>query len=196
MNFKTRSHLVLGLTGGILCGKSTALNAFKKCGAFTLSCDELVREISARPAVQKKITTLSGTHNKQETADKVFSSPSARKKLEALLHPLVACEIKKRLKENKTFLCIVEVPLLFEVSWQDAFDMTLCILANPQVLARRAKARRMSQTDFLRRSRSQFSQTKKAALADICLLNDTSAEELEDKIRAVCGALRKIYQFK
>ena len=55
-------------------------------------------------AVQKKITALLGTHNKQETADKVFSSPSARKKLEALLHPLVACEIKKRLKENKTFL--------------------------------------------------------------------------------------------
>lgn len=196
MNFKTRSRLTLGLTGAILCGKSTALNAFKKCGAFTLSCDALVREISARPAVQKKINALLATHSKEETADKVFSSPQERKKLEALLHPLVAREIKKRLRQSASFLRVVEVPLLFEAAWQDAFDMTLCVVANPKVLAGRARARKMSQKDFLRRSRSQFSQPQKAALADICLLNDTTAADLEGKIKTVCSALRKIYSVK
>lgn len=196
MNFKTRSHLVLGLTGGILCGKSTALNAFKKCGAFTLSCDELVREISARPSVQKKINALLATHNKQEIADKVFASASARKKLEELLHPLVAREISKRLKEDKTFLRVVEVPLLFEAAWQERFDMTLCVLAKPEVMARRAKARKMSQADFERRSRSQLSLDQKAARVDICLLNNSTAAKLEEKIKAFCGALRKIYLVK
>ena len=55
MKFTASHQLTVGLTGGILCGKSTALRAFASAGAYTLSCDELVREISARPAVQKKI---------------------------------------------------------------------------------------------------------------------------------------------
>ncbi len=196
MNFKTHNQLVIGLTGGILCGKSTALGAFQKCGAYTLSCDELVREISARPAVRRQISALTGAGEKEAVAQKIFSSAVARKKLEALLHPLVAREIQKRLKQNKIWLRVVEVPLLFEVSWQDAFDLTVCVLARPEELARRAKERAMSKTDFLRRSRIQFSQEKKAALADICLLNDASEAVLAEKVKTVCGALRKIYQSK
>ena len=85
----------------MLSGKSTALKVFARCGAFVLSPDELVREISARSSVQKKITDLFGKNDKTFLTQKVFHSAGVRKKLENLLHPLVLAEMKKRLKEDK-----------------------------------------------------------------------------------------------
>lgn len=195
MNFKTRNQLIIGLTGGILCGKSTALQAFARCGAFTLSCDELVREISARPTVKRQIAALTGAAEKEKVAQKVFSSGAARKKLEALLHPLVAREIKKRLAKDHTPLRVVEVPLLFEAGWQDAFDLTLCIAAPAAVQTRRLAARHMSKTDFLKRSRAQYDLAQKMTRSDICLLNDATEQALQDKIAQLCRALT-IYQSK
>ncbi len=195
MNFKTRNQLIIGLTGGILCGKSTALQAFARGGAFTLSCDELVREISARPTVKRQIAALIGEAEKEKVAQKVFSSGVARKKLEALLHPLVAREIKKRLAKDHTPLRVVEVPLLFEAGWQDAFDLTLCIAAPAAVQTRRLAARHMSKTDFLKRSRAQYGLAQKMTRSDICLLNDTTEQALQDKIAQLCRALT-IYQSK
>lgn len=195
MNFKTRNQLIIGLTGGILCGKSTALQAFARCGAFTLSCDELVRGISARPTVKRQIAALTGAAEKEKVAQKVFSSGAARKKLEALLHPLVAWEIKKRLAKDHTPLRVVEVPLLFEAGWQDAFDLTLCIAAPAAVQTRRLAARHMSKTDFLKRSRAQYDLAQKMTRSDICLLNDATEQALQDKIAQLCRALT-IYQSK
>ena len=195
MNFKTRNQLIIGLTGGILCGKSTALQAFARCGAFTLSCDELVRGISARPTVKRQIAALTGAAEKEKVAQKVFSSGAARKKLEALLHPLVAREIKKRLAKDHTPLRVVEVPLLFEAGWQDAFDLTLCIAAPAAVQTRRLAARHMSKTDFLKRSRAQYDLAQKMTRSDICLLNDATEQALQDKIAQLCRALT-IYQSK
>lgn len=195
MNFKTRNQLIIGLTGGILCGKSTALQAFARCGAFTLSCDELVQEISVRPTVKRQIAALTGAAEKEKVAQKVFSSGAARKKLEALLHPLVAREIKKRLAKDHTPLRVVEVPLLFEAGWQDAFDLTLCIAAPAAVQTRRLAARHMSKTDFLKRSRAQYDLAQKMTRSDICLLNDATEQALQDKIAQLCRALT-IYQSK
>ncbi len=195
MNFKTRNHLVLGLTGGLLCGKSTALQAFARCGAFTLSCDELVREISARPAIKRQIAALTGAAEKEGVARKIFASAAARKKLEVLLHPLVAKEIEKRLKKNTASLRVVEVPLLFEAGWQDAFDWTVCIAAPSAVLKQRLTARNMGKTDFLRRSRAQYPLQRKMALADVRLLNDTTEQALQEKIAQLCRAFT-IYQSK
>lgn len=196
MNFKKFSCCVLGLTGCILCGKSAALAAFKKCGAFTLSCDEIAREVSARPSVQKKIQTVFGATDRAQLAQKVFASSRLRKQLEALLHPLILREVAKRLKSCRAPVAVVETPLLFEAGLQDAFDITLCVAAPQRVLAARARKRGLSQKDFLKRSKVQWSQQQKAASADICLLNDTTLAALEGKVRNIYRAMTQIYQAK
>lgn len=196
MNFKKFSCCVLGLTGCILCGKSAALAAFKKCGAFTLSCDEIAREVSARPSVQKKIQTVFGVTDRAQLAQKVFASSRLRKQLEALLHPLILREVAKRLKSCCAPVAVVETPLLFEAGLQDAFDITLCVAAPQRVLAARARKRGLSQKDFLKRSKVQWSQQQKAAAADICLLNDTTLAALEGKVRNIYRAMTQIYQAK
>lgn len=196
MNFKTRHQLTLGLTGGILCGKSTALHAFQDCGAFTLSCDDLVREISARPAVKKKIAALCDGAEKETVAKKIFASPSLRRALENLLHPLAAKEIARRLKTNQTPVRVVEVPLLFEAGWQKAFDLTVCVCAPERTLSARLKTRGLKKADFLKRRAVQLPLMHKAALADICLVNDASANALKAKVQTLCRALKKIYTAK
>lgn len=196
MKFTARHQLTVALTGGILCGKSTALRAFASAGAYTLSCDELVREISARPAVQKRIAALFGTAEKGELARKVFASASARRKLENLLHPLAARELARRLKKDKSPVRVAEVPLLFEAGWQDAFDMTVCVCAPDKTLPARLKARGMKKTDFLKRCAAQLPPRTKAARADICLLNGASADALERKVQSLYRAFMKIYTVK
>lgn len=196
MNFKSANQVVVGLSGGMNSGKSTALAFFQKCGAFTLSCDDLVREISARAEVQKKIEHLFGSAEKKFLAGKIFSSAPKRRRLEALLYPLLLAEIQKRLRHDAGAVRVVEVPLLFEKKWDSFFDFTLCVYARQSGIVKRLAARGISKTDFLKRCAAQFPAQQKAALADICLTNDGAPEELAEKVSAVYRALCKIYQDK
>ena len=196
MNFKTRFHLTIGLTGTIACGKSTTLAAWQKAGVFVLSCDELVREISARPAVAKKISSLLGTTNKVQLAAKIFKSPAARKKLEQLLHPLVLKEVAKRLKTAKQWVRVVEVPLLFEADLKEAFDLTVVVWAPEKQRKQWAAKRGLSCADLEKRSKAQWPQDAKVAQADICIINEGPKSVLERKIYSLQKTLQKIYTAK
>jgi len=196
MNFKSKKQAVIGLTGGMLSGKSTALKILKECGAFTLSCDELVREISSRPSVKKKIENLLGGAEPSFVAQKIFNHSKARKQLEKLLHPLVLAEIAKRLKADKAWLRVVEVPLLFEVGWESYFDFTVAVLSSSKNLQNRLTERGVKKSDFLKRVSAQFPQEKKASLADICLINDGSLPEFTEKVQKLYHAFHTIYQVK
>ena len=193
MNFKTRNKLTIGLTGGILCGKSTALAAWKGAGAYVISCDELAREITARAGVSRRIAALFATQDRAEIARQTFSNETKRKQLEQLLHPLILREVKKRLQAAVQPVRVVEVPLLFEVGLQNAFDLTVCIAAPEKVRAKRLAARGMTKTDFVKRSRAQFSQAEKAALADICMINEGTKQALIQKTETLYQALSQIY---
>jgi len=196
MNFKARNKLTIGLTGGILCGKSTALQVWQRLGAFVLSCDDLVREISARPSVQKELVSVFGLMDRGELTKRVFTNKQDRLKLEHILHPLVMREIVRRLKKNTAQIRVIEVPLLFEAAWQDKFDLTVALLAPKNVLSARAKKRGLTQTDLLKRSKVQLPQEQKAARADICILNGGSEAELTAKVKILHKAFSKIYNVK
>lgn len=196
MNLKNPKKITVGLSGGILCGKTTALSAWEKAGAFVLSCDELVREISVRPAVQKKITAAFGTCEPAALAHNVFSNAAARRRLEKIVHPLVYKELAARLNKSTQPVRVVEVPLLFEARWEKFFDVTVALLTPEKLLAARAKQRGIGRADWAARRQAQLPQTQKAARADICILNDGTKKDLSDKIKNLQNALSKIYNVK
>lgn len=196
MNFIRSHQLTLGLSGGMLCGKSAALAAFKKCGAFALSCDELAREISARPAVRRQIERQFGSAEPKAVAAQAFADAKARKALEGLLHPLIEREIARRLQADQSPVRVVEVPLLFEAGWEKKFDLTLCIASPEKTLLARANKRGVEKTDFLKRSKAQWTLQAKALSADVCVLNGGSLAQLEGKIKRLYQALIHIYQAK
>ena len=180
----------------MLSGKSTALAVWRQAGAYVLSCDELVREISARPALQKKIKEFLGTTDRVQLAQRVFSNLVARRKLEHLVHPVLFAEIRKRLRASKQTVRVVEAPLLFEAGWEEYFDLTMALFTPEKQLAVRAKKRGISRADWKARQRAQLPQAQKAARADICILNNGPAKDLSKKIAALHWALTKIYNVK
>ena len=184
---------LIGLTGNIASGKSTALAAFGKCGAAVLSADELVRELYKKPSVQKKLPHLFGSDVPAKIAAQVFKDAAARKKLEDLLHPLVWKLAKQKLAACKEPICVFEVPLLFEAGWQKKMDLTVVVATDEKNLRVRLQARKLSQGHYKQRLQTQLSQAEKIRQSDFVIFNQASKQELNRKVARLYRALTTIY---
>ncbi len=115
--------LVVGLTGGIGSGKSQVSHAFAGLGVDVLDADALAHELSApdaagfraiREAFGPTMVLPSGTIDRARLRRHVFADAAARAKLEALLHPLISAEAKRRIAAWRGAYGIYAVPLLLE----------------------------------------------------------------------------------
>ena len=138
-----RRPVAVAITGGIGAGKSTALDAFRRHGAATVSSDEIVHHLLAendtvRDALVEKLGSqvigTDGRPDRAAIARIVFRDPEALSFLEALLHPLVSQEYLAWREQLGTLddppvVCVTEVPLLFEVGAEERFDKVAVITA-------------------------------------------------------------------
>ena len=114
---------IIGLTGGIATGKSTAAQALRSFGADVIDADAISRAAtmpggSAAPAVLEAFGTL----DRKAIAGKVFADPEARRRLEAIVHPIVRAEMARRIGESRAPVCVLDVPLLFESGMETMVD--------------------------------------------------------------------------
>ncbi len=193
MNVAHNQKWVIGLTGPILGGKSTALACFARQGAGVISCDELVRQLYTRPVVLKKIKAALGTDQPAQVARLVFKHPQKRKQLESILHPLVLKEVRARVKQATQPIVVVEVPLLFEAGWEKWVDLTICVLADPQTLPARLRERKLSCAQYQARLKTQLPPLEKAARADIVFVH-TTKKQLSQSVTRFCRALNVLHQ--
>ncbi len=128
--------LKVGLTGGIGCGKSTVTTLFKQLNVPVLDADEIARQVVAvgQPAlllIQQSFGSDSvnadGSLNRDFIREQVFTDPEQKKKLEAIIHPLVYQTIQADLATLNAPYCILSIPLLFEVNRADFVDRVLVI---------------------------------------------------------------------
>ncbi|MDP3010548.1 MAG: dephospho-CoA kinase [Methylococcales bacterium] len=128
--------LKVGLTGGIGCGKSTVTTLFKQLNVPVLDADEIARQVVAvgQPAlllIQQSFGSDSvnadGSLNRDFIRELVFTDPEQKKKLEAIIHPLVYQTIQADLATLNAPYCILSIPLLFEVNRADFVDRVLVI---------------------------------------------------------------------
>ena len=192
MSFHVKTKWVIGLTGPMLSGKSTALGYFKQCGAHTVSCDDVVRQLYTRPAVLKKIGAALGTADKAQIAQLVFKNEAKRQALEHILHPLVLKEVKAQLKACKHKIIVVEVPLLFEAGWDKLTDLNICVLADPNTLPARLQGRNLPRAQYTRRTRYQWPDAQKAARADVVFFHTTKAQ-LKQSVTRFCRAMNLLH---
>jgi dephospho-CoA kinase len=115
--------LVVGLTGGIAAGKSTATTFFRDHGVPVIDADEVARAVVAlgtpglaavTAAFGPQVLSGDGTLDRRRLRQRVFSNPAERLQLEAILHPLIGTELRARLKQINAPYCILAVPLLIE----------------------------------------------------------------------------------
>lgn len=187
-SFRVKSKWIIGLSGSMLSGKSTALGYFAACGAEPVSCDEIVRELYTRPMVLKKIKAALGTQDKAQIAQLVFKSASKRKALEQILHPLILKEVRAQIKKSKARFVVLEAPLLFEAGWDQWTDLNIVVLADPKTLSARLKERKLSRTEYNRRIKQQLPEAQKVQRADVVFFHATKAQ-LKKSVERFCSVL-------
>jgi dephospho-CoA kinase len=115
--------LVVGLTGGIAAGKSTATRFFQDHGVPVVDADEVARDVVARgtPGLAAIVAAFGpqalderGELDRRRMRERVFADPAERRRLEAVLHPLIREETARRLRHTLAPYCILAVPLLIE----------------------------------------------------------------------------------
>jgi dephospho-CoA kinase len=190
------SPLTIGLTGGIAAGKSSALEAFERLGAATISSDAVVHELlDAEPLLSRLAerwgpdVAPEGKVDRAKVGEVVFANPDELSWLEAQIHPLVGERIDNwlgSLPEN-TSIAVVEVPLLFESGMEGVFDMTVAVVTSDSVRRARAEARGHVLVD--EREARQMNQDEKASRAEHVVENDGTVEDLE---RVLSALVRKL----
>ncbi len=196
---------VVALTGNYGMGKSSVASLFRDCGAVTLDSDALVANLLKKRAVIEKIRILLGPQilnpdhslNKSVVADIIFRNKTVRRKLEALLHPLVFRAVEASIKKIKTgTLLVVEVPLLFESGFQKQFDRTIAVYTNQKTALGRLKEKGVSRKDALARLHAQMDIRQKKQLADYVIDNNGTRQQTKAQIRRIFKALMKDKEMK
>jgi dephospho-CoA kinase len=184
--------LKVGLTGGIGCGKSTVTALFKQFNVPVLDADEIARQVVAvgQPAlllIQQEFGSDSlnddGSLNRDFIRELVFTDPEQKKKLEAIIHPLVYQTIQADIALLTAPYCILSIPLLFEVNRADFVDRVLVIDCPVATQIKRVQKR-----DNLSLERvqsiidSQVSRTFRLAHAQDVIDNTQSNAELAQQV--------------
>lgn len=119
-------RFVVGLTGGIGSGKSTAARMFAELGAEVIDTDAIAHELTApggaaikaiRAAFGKDMITPAGALNRAAMRRRVFDDAAARMRLEAILHPVIRAEADVRCMQSTAPYIILVVPLLVETGF-------------------------------------------------------------------------------
>ncbi|MDQ4133532.1 MAG: dephospho-CoA kinase [Actinomycetota bacterium] len=186
---------LIGLTGGIGVGKSSVASLFSKRGAVVIDADDLAREVvepgePGYAAVVERfgpsVVAADGRLDRKALADIVFSDPSARADLEAIVHPAVA-RLRDRylaelVRDGSDRVVVVVIPLLVEVGW-DGADAVVVVDCAEEVAVRRLVERRgMDEADVRRRLAAQATREQRLARADWVIHNDGTPEDLAAEV--------------
>lgn len=172
---------IIGLTGSIATGKTTAAQMCRRLGLAVFDADACVHQLlgpggAAVAAVaglfDLKLMPGKGI-DRQRLGEKIFADPSARHDLEDILHPLVARQrdlFLARQRRRRARFVVLDTPLLFETGSDQLCDLVICVWAPLRVQAARALARPgMSRAKFEGILAAQLPQSTKKRLADLAL---------------------------
>ena len=183
-------HLV-GLTGGIGSGKSSVSETLATLGAIIIDADAIVRELQRPGApvfeamVQRwgsDIVAESGELDRAKVAEIVFNDSEELRELEALVHPVLQDEIKRRIEAERAtdHSVVLDMALLAERG-RDVYNVQGVVVVDcPQstAVARLVQYRNFSEADAEARMKNQISRDRRLAVADYVLDNSGTPDDL------------------
>lgn len=185
--------LKVGLTGGIGCGKSTAVRRFRELDVPVIEADLIAREVVAvgQPALQEiaerfglQALQADGALNRAWLRQTVFSDPVRLQQLESILHPRIRAEILARIEAcAHSAYVIVDVPLLFEKGYTQLFERILVIDCLPEQQKLRVRQRDGSDDSVIVSiMQSQIAREARLQQADDIVSNAASITDFYEKI--------------
>jgi dephospho-CoA kinase len=194
---------IVGLTGGIASGKTTAGERLKSLGAIVIDADEISRELTAEgsealPAIRDAFgddIINNGALDRKALAGRVFSDINARRALEAILHPMIQRRMIHQIDaaaeagERAVFL---SAPLLFESGMDALCDQVWLMALNADEQIKRAMARdKITEEEANARIRSQMPIEEKAKRADVKIRADQPIQHTMQEIDSLYNDLIK-----
>lgn len=144
---------IIGLTGGIACGKSTVSKYLCEKGAVIIDADAIAHEFLApgnllyeayRRHFGDEILLPGGQLDRRAIGQLVFRKPAERKWMDETAHPIIQQEICRRLqqyKKEKKMLIVLDVPLLFELGWDKMSEETCLVYTDEKIQLERLMKR-------------------------------------------------------
>ena len=178
---------VIGLTGGIGCGKSLAAQYFAELGALVIDADQL-----ARMAIERGTdgfadvllrfgdeVILNGDIDRKKLAEIVFSDEKARKDLESIIHPRVQALFAQAVADLEgDDILIYEIPLLVETGAAEKFDYVVTVESDIELRKARLLKKGLYISQIEKRMASQASEEARTAIADAVIRNDGDEDSL------------------
>lgn len=190
--------VVIGLTGGIACGKSTVSAALASWGVPIVDADQVARDVvdpgseglaAVRAAFGDAVISPQGALDRKALGDIVFRDPARRAELNAILHPRIAAESARRLgalAEAGHGFAIYDAALLVENGAHRGMEALIVVTARPEVQRARLIARNGGDAaDADARIAAQLPLAEKVAAATWVVDNSGTMEELAARVRAL-----------
>ncbi|EEB85074.1 dephospho-CoA kinase [Roseobacter sp. GAI101] len=172
---------ILGLTGSIGMGKSTTAAMFADAGCAVWDADAAVHRLYSRggaavPAFQAAFpdAVIDGEVSRPALKDIISQDPTALKKIEAIVHPLVGQDRASFLENAQSDIVVLDIPLIFETGGNKRMDAVACVTVPAGTQQERVMARgTMTLEQFENIRAKQMPNAEKCALADYVIETDT-----------------------
>jgi dephospho-CoA kinase len=189
---------VIGLTGGIGCGKSLAAQYFAELGALVIDADQLARAAIERGsdgfdevvALFGDSILKDGNIDRRALGELIFKDPTAKKQLENIIHPFVRREFEEAVASLKGDQVLVyEIPLLVETGAHERFDVVITVESEMENRVARLRGRGMHISEIEGRIASQATREQRIEVADFLIENDGSEDELLRQVENIWDSL-------
>jgi dephospho-CoA kinase len=196
--------MIIGLTGGIASGKSTAARYLSENGALVMDGDVLGhRAYEPNTAAFTQIVETFGSDvvgadgqiNRKALGGKVFGNPDALKQLTDILYPEIRRMfgewIETTQSDNPKALLVMDAAVLLEAGWEDLADETWVVIVDPNTAVTRAVTRDgLDEAAVRKRIASQLSNDERTARADVVIDNSRNEAALVARLEAELKRIR------
>jgi len=190
-----RRALRIGLTGGIASGKSTVAGLFAALGVPVIDADQIARELVApgtgllgRIVARFGAPLLGpgGELDRRALRERVFAQPAERAALEALMHPAIMTELRRRSEATSGAYQLLAIPLLVEHDLKASVDRVLVVDCSEELQLRRVQVRdgvTLAQARAV--LAAQASRAARLAVADDVIVNDGDLERVREQVETL-----------
>lgn len=195
---------IIGLTGGIASGKSTVSNLLRQAGLPIVDADQITRQVQrpGSPALAQlaaafgsQIIQADGHLDRNRLGQRVFADPTALKRLNQIMQPLVRtaiCQAIDHFRRQGVPNLVLDIPLLFEEHYDADCDLVVVVKVSPTTEQHRLMERNhYSVAEAQARIAAQMPLTSKIARADLVIDNDGRLQDTKRQVAQLVEQLER-----
>ena len=202
--------IIIGITGGIACGKTTVSELLAEKGAIPINADEIGHQLlkAGSPVISELVDAFgqeileeSGDVSRKKLGAIVFNDKSARERLNTILHPLIIQRsrtlARQLVMENPSCVVLLDAPLLIEAGAYNSVDLIVVVTTSPETQLQRilersqVQNRPLSETEAQARIDAQMPVAEKVKYADVVIENEGALDELNKQVDALWEEFQK-----